>query len=55
MKRNDVPKKVKHTATAPFVLIDEGPGRVVTTASSDTKIHKDQLSYLNKLGTVYIY
>ena len=39
MNRNEDPKMWKHTATAPFVLIPEGPGRVVTVASSTTDIH----------------
>ena len=34
----DDPKKVKLTATAPFVFIPDGPGRVDILPSSTTKI-----------------
>jgi len=36
INRNDDPKMWKQTATAPLVLIPDGPGRVVTVASSAT-------------------
>ena len=36
-KRNEDPKKVKLTATAPFVFIPDGPGRVDMFASSETE------------------
>jgi len=39
MKRKDDPKMWKQTATAPFVLMPDGPGLVVTVASSATARH----------------
>ena len=37
MKSNDVPKNVNATATAPLVLIFDGPGRVDMLSSSATE------------------
>jgi len=45
MKRNDDPKMWKQIATAPFVLMPDGPGRVVTVASSATATKKVKIAH----------